>query len=169
MKTQINNLNDALAYQLEGMYYAEKTLQKLLPVCIEQTTSRALKNEIKKYLDSARDKRVKLKRVFSYLLTGPFGRKNKVMEGFLKDKERLQKCVKNSDLKDAILIGDLQAIAHYKISTYGTAKALAAALELQKVVDLLQEILEWEKEADNSFTKVGMKEVNERAAALVAA
>ena len=68
-----------------------------------------------------------------------------------------------------MLIGNLQAINHYKISTYGTAKAFATLLELQKVVDLLQEMLEWEKETDRAFTKIAMKEVNEKAVVQMAA
>lgn len=169
MKTKLNNLNDVLAYQLEGMYYAEKRLQKALPDCVNHATSSALKNEIKKYYESVRDKRVKLKRIFSYLLTGPFGRKNKMIEKFMEDESKILKYAKTSELKDAMIIANMQAISHYKISTYGTAKAFALTLELQKVVDLLQEILEWEKEADRAFTKVALKHVNEKAATLVAA
>jgi ferritin-like metal-binding protein YciE len=169
MKPKVNNLNDALAYQLEGMYYVEKKLQKTLPDCINHATSRALKSQIKKYLDSARDKRVKLKRIFSYLLTGPFDCKNKVIEKLMEEESKILKYTNNSELKDALLIGNLQAINHYKISVYGTAKAFALILELQKVVDLLQEVLDWEKEANQALTKIAIKEVNEKAAALAIA
>jgi len=169
MKPKVNNLNDALAYQLEGMYYVEKKLQKALPDCINHATSRALKGQIKKYLDSAHDKRVKLKRIFSYLLTGPFDSKNKVIEKLMAEESKILKYTNNSELKDALLIGNLQSINHYKISVYGTAKAFALILELQKVVDLLQEVLDWEKEANQALTKIALKEVNEKAAALAIA
>lgn len=169
MKLKLNNLNEVLAFHLEGMYDAEKKLQKALPHCSNDATSRALKNEIKKYLDSAKEKRLKLKRIFSYLLAGPFNRKNKVIAKILKDGVKVLKYTKAIALKDAILIGHLQAVNHYKISSYGTAKAFASMLKLKNVTDLLQEVLEWEKETDRAFTKIAMKEVNEKAALLTAA
>lgn len=169
MKTTLNNLNETLAYLLEGMYDAEKKLLKVVPDCLHLVTSRALKSEIKKYVESAADKRIKLKRIFSYLLAGPFGRKNKVIDRMLKEAGNILKFTSSPEVKDAMLIGCLQAINHHKISAYGTAKAFSVELELQAVTDLLTEVLEWEKETDQALTKIALKEVNGKAAALAVA
>ncbi|GHN02678.1 hypothetical protein WSM22_41670 [Cytophagales bacterium WSM2-2] len=166
MKAKLNNLNDALTYHLEGMYRVEKKLQKFLPDCFDQAASRALKNEVKKYLSNTGDKRVKLKRIFSYLLTGPFGCKNKIIDAFMEDQTSLQKYAMTSSLRDTMLIGNLQAINSYKISMYNTAKTFAMTLELQKVVDLLQEILELEKESEHAFAKIALKEISDKTTAL---
>lgn len=163
MKLALNNLNEALTYHLEGMYDGEKKLQKALPHLFSYATSSVLKSEIKKYLNSVKDKRLKLKRVFSYLLAGPFGRKNKVIDKILKDGSKILECTRANELRDALLIGHLQGLVHYKISSYGIAKDFASRLDLQNVTDLLQEVLEWEKETDKMLTKIATKEVNKKA------
>jgi ferritin-like metal-binding protein YciE len=164
MKATIKSLNEALAYQLEGMYYAEKKLQKILPDLFDVATSRILKDEIKKYLRSAQDKRLKLKRIFSYLLVTPFSVKNNVINEMLKDSAKILKLTKTKELKDTLLMGRLQSIANYKISSYETAKAFASILELQNVIDLLQEVVEWEQDTGQAFTKIVMRDVNEKTA-----
>jgi ferritin-like metal-binding protein YciE len=168
MKPVLNNLNEALSYQLEGMYDAEKKLQKALPDCFNAATSQTLKNEIKKYFESTQDKRLKLKRIFSYLLVQPFNRKNNVIDKMLEDCQAISRQTNAKALRDAMLIGHLQEINHYKISSYGTAKAFASLMELQHVADLLGEVIAWEKETDQILTKIAMKEVNEKAAATAA-
>ncbi len=166
MKPILNNLNEALTYHLEGMYDAEKKLQKSAPDYTNCVTSRALKSEIKKYFESARDKRIKLKRIFSYLLAGPFGRKSKVIDKMLKDVDNILKYASSPELKDAMVIPSLQAIIHYKIASYGAAKAFAIVLELETVTDLLEEVLELEMESDRALAKIAIEGVNGKAAAI---
>lgn len=163
MKSRITNLNQALTYQLEGMYDAEKKLMKYLPACMKRTPSRALKGELKGYIESARDKRIKLKRIFSYLLTGPYGRKNKVMDSQIGDIKDMQKLVSTPELQDAMLLSSIQNICHSKIAAYGTAKAWAEELDIKPVVNLLNEVLEWEKESNAAMTAIAQKGVSKKA------
>ena len=68
-----------------------------------------------------------------------------------------------NSIRDAVMIGCIQTINHYKIAGYGTALAFAVDVKLNTVSDLLHEILEWEKETDRMLTKIALKEVNEKA------
>ena len=79
MKPLFNNLNEALTYQLEGLHDAEKKLQVAMREIIAQTNSDAIKKVFESYWASAGDKRTKLKRAFSYLLAGPFGKQSKAI------------------------------------------------------------------------------------------
>ncbi len=78
MKKKIKTLHDALAFQLAGLYYAETVVRKEMKSCSEHLFLPKLKREIKKYLESADGKLLKLERVFNYLMLEPVGRKNKV-------------------------------------------------------------------------------------------
>ncbi|HWA33527.1 MAG TPA: DUF892 family protein, partial [Cyclobacteriaceae bacterium] len=78
MKNKITNLTQALTYTLEGMYDSEKKIQRDLPDLSSSLASGALKKLLSQYLETSQDRRLKLKRIFSYLLAGPFGRKSKV-------------------------------------------------------------------------------------------
>ncbi len=166
MKPVLNDLNKALTYQLEGMYDAEKRLQKFIPGYVKLATSRALKAEFKNYLESTADKRTKLKRIFSYLLAGPFGRKNKAVDKMLKDAKDFAKFASVPQLRDVILIASLQDISQYKISSYTTAKAFAMELGLDQVFELLSEILAWEKNTNESLSKMALKGMTKKVAAI---
>jgi ferritin-like metal-binding protein YciE len=67
MKKAITTLQDALAFQLQGLYYAETKMKEEFTTCSRQLTSAKLKTEITKYVDSAESKQLKLERVFNYL------------------------------------------------------------------------------------------------------
>lgn len=163
MKLKLKNLNQALTYHLEGMYDAEKKIQKAIPSLVKRVSSSTLKTELKKYLESAADKRTKLKRVFSYLLAGPFRRKNKAVDKMLEDLGNIISAEVPKELKDVLIIGSLQAINHFKISSYGTARALSEALELTTAAELLGQMLQWEKDTDRSLSLIAAREVNGKA------
>lgn len=162
MKKKLTTLNEVLAYQLEGMYDAEKKLQYAIPICSETIRlNTVLKQEIKKYGELATDKRTKLKRIFSYLLVEPFGRKNKMIDTLLKDTHEMLSYASTDHLRETILIACIQSINHYKIAGYRTALAFAIELNLETVADLLHEILQWEKETDSALTQISIKELKE--------
>ncbi len=162
MKPSINTLNNALTYHLEGMYDAEKRLQKCIPGCLQWVSSRDLKGALKNYLESAADKRTKLKRIFSYLLAGPFGRKNEAIGKMLGEVEDISKYPSTPDLRDTILAASLKGITAYKVSAYSTAMAFAVELGLDEVTDLLGDIVDWEIDTDKALSKIILKGVNKK-------
>lgn len=162
MKRTLENMNEALTFHLENMYDAEKMLQKKLADFLPHIVSPALKKEWTRYCESTPDKRLKLKRIFSYLLSGPFNRKNPSMEEMLKEMKEVSKMTKGP-LRDVMLIATMHQIIHWKIAAYGTARALAMVMELQTVTDLLEEIVQWEKEADAILSRIAEKHVNQKA------
>ena len=159
---KLTTLNEVLAFQLEGMYDAEKKIQHAIPVCIEGLQLNTLKVEIKKYGDQAAEKRTKLKRIFSYLLVQPFKRKNNVIDSLLKDTHDLLNYAATDHLRESVLLACIQSINHYKIAGYNTALAFAIDLNLDTVADLLHEILVWEKETNKALTKIAFEELNKK-------
>lgn len=167
MKPQIKTFQEALTYHLETMYYAEKSVQKTFKGLSRRLTTSALQMEVGKYLDGASDKRLKLKRIFSYLLAGPYRKGNAVADQLLAEAKDAFQRSRSPLLREALFIADLQNLIHYKIAAYGTAKAFAEQLGLATVTGLLDEILHWEKDADKALTKIALQVVNVRAGRLV--
>jgi ferritin-like metal-binding protein YciE len=83
MKLEFKDLNEVLTYHIEGLYDAEKTLQKKISDLLTSVTSPELKSILLKFLENRADTRIKLKRIFSYLLSGPFKRRDKVINQML--------------------------------------------------------------------------------------
>jgi|GEM_PF-5564249 len=163
MKPFFNNLNAALTYHMEGLHDAEKKLQATLPNVVAQADAAALKGLLKSYAASAADKRIKLKRAFSYLLAGPFGKKSKAIGEMIAELSTISAKALAPEIKDAMLAGSLRTIIYFKISAYATAMSFALALEVHPVADLIGQILEWENEADQELTKI-MSALSARAA-----
>ena len=163
MKNPLSNLHEALVFQLEGLYDAEKKLEKSMRICANKVMSQTLRAEITKYGEQASDKRIKLKRAFSYLGCGPFGRKNRVMRDLIKDMLELSEYTTEGRIRDAMVIAFMKNITHYKIEDYCTAQSFAIELQLDTVADLLHEIIHWERVTGETLAKIALDQINVRA------
>jgi ferritin-like metal-binding protein YciE len=151
MKRTINSLQDAFAYQLQGLFYAETKVRDEFNACSHQITSSELKAAIKEYIDNADSRLLKLERVFNYLMEETATRKNEVIIKLIEETHHILKYTMSSHLKDILLVGCIQNINAYKISSYKSAYLFAVELELDTATDLIQQILEWELEAAKAF------------------
>lgn len=160
MKTTINSLQNALAFQLQGLHYTETKVLEEINTCSHHLTSPKLKTEISKYMESAKDKILKLERIFNYLMQESVSRKNTVIIELLRETEQMLSIADASHLKDILMISCIQNINAYKISSYKTAYLFSVELELDIVADLLQLILEWEVETSNVLGILAIEEFN---------
>lgn len=163
MKKSLNSLKEALAYQIQGLYNAEKKLEKEIPKYLSNATDILLIEEMKKYLDSCDDKITKLERVFNYLMVEPEVKKNEVMEKLIDNTHDIVKFATSDKVRDAMLIACMQNINHHKIAGYGTCHSFAIHLNLETVTALLHDTLEWEKSTDHALTKIAVSRINDRA------
>jgi len=65
---------------------------------------------------------------------------------------------------DAVLIASAQRAEHYEMAAYGTMVAWARAMGHNDAAELLQEILDEEKAADEKLNAIAESGVNEQAA-----
>ncbi len=154
MKIKLKNLNATLTYSLESMYDAEKRIQSELPTLVNMIASNALAKATTAYVETSADKRTKLKRVFSYLLAGPFENISCSAEGFFLDLERVAKISSPSAVRDLLAAKSLRGLALHKSFVYEGAMELAGQLGLEKVSELLEEILAWEKNYIDTLKKI---------------
>lgn len=163
MQPAISNLTEALAYQLNDLYDAEKKLQEAIPSCLDKVKSPSLKQELKQYGESCRDKLAKLERVYNYLMKEPGDNRSKVMDKLIENTKGMLASSMTNEMKDVMLTACLHTINHYKIAGYSTALIFAEQLELDKAVDLLSEILGWEREKHSGLLNVAVYDVNTKA------
>jgi ferritin-like metal-binding protein YciE len=158
MKKRIATLQDALIFVLQGMYYTESKLQENFSTCSRQVTSSALEKGIESYTEISKDQKLKIERIFNYLLSDTLSRINEVVDKLMSETLQMQEATTSAHLKDVMLIGCIQNINAYKLASYRTAYRLAVELELDTVTDLLQQILEWETETGKSLAALAMDE-----------
>jgi len=160
MKTKITSLNDALAFQLQGLYFTERRLKEECHSRCSEITSRKIRREIENYTGSAYNKMLTLERVFNYLMEEPLSRKNDSINDLMNETHQILSATTSTHLRDILAIGCFQNINAYKIAAYRSAYMFAVELELDSATDLLQQILEWEIDSSKTFSALAIEEFN---------
>jgi ferritin-like metal-binding protein YciE len=161
MKPKIKSLNDALAFLLEGLYYAETKLSDEFPACCGKINSPRLHDVVNNYTGSTQNKLLKLDRVFNYLMKDPEHRVNKVVDELITETRLMLSSAVSENLKDLLTVGCIQNINAYKIASYRSAYLMAVELELDTATDLLQQVLEWEVETSRALARLSIEEFNQ--------
>jgi ferritin-like metal-binding protein YciE len=178
MKT-IDTLHELLKHELKDLYSAEAQIIEALPAMIEKASDKKLKSALKEHLDVTTKQKERLDKIqemlgeenntqqeekngfFANLFKSKEGEEHcKAMEGLIKEGKTLLKEDMTAEVMDAGIIAACQKIEHYEISSYGTAKAYAVQLRMNKVADLLDETLNEEYFADDSLTKLAVGGIN---------
>ena len=147
-------LRKLLTEQLKDMYWAEKALTKALPKMIQKASSQELKNGIREHLGVTKEQVSKLEEAFGLLGMKATAKKCEAMSGLIDEAEEIIKDMEEGPVRDAGIICAAQKVEHYEIATYGCLATYAETLDEQELSDLLNEILEEEKEADQKLSQV---------------
>lgn len=149
---------------LKDMYWAEKYLVKSLKKMAKAATSDEVRNAFEDHMAQTEGHVEKLEQVFELLEKKPAGKKCLAMEGLVGEAEELiEETEEGTETRDVALISAAQKVEHYEIASYGTLRSVAQVLGLNKAADLLQEVLDEEKETDKLLTGIAESFVNEAA------
>jgi ferritin-like metal-binding protein YciE len=152
--------------ELKDIYWAEKHLVKNLPKFQKAATSEELATAFEDHLAVTEEQVSRLEQVFELLGEKARGKKCEAMDGLVKEgAEIIENTDAGSATRDVALIIGAQKIEHYEIATYGGLATLAKTLGKQDIANILGEILEEEKEADDLLTQLAENNVNQSAAA----
>jgi ferritin-like metal-binding protein YciE len=167
MKTSLRTLNEVLTFQLEGMYDAEKRIQKELPKWTSLLESADAAEIVSRYIENATANRLKLKRIFGYLLTGPFNRRNSPVEHMLAEGSEIARLTGKGNYRDILILSGLEGLHQYKVTCYHTALRIALQIELNKVSEMLEDMIFMEMESGQEMSDFISREVTEIDIALV--
>ena len=174
---KLNDLKDLLRHEIEDLYSAEEQITEALPKMIEKANNETLKKSLAEHLEITRLHIKRLDQVQKIIgtheekgrkkgfLSGLFGGKHecKAMKGIIEESNKIMGEDMNPEVMDAAIIGSAQKVEHYEICGYGTARSFARELNLTKVVELLQETLDEEYEADGLLTVLAESSINKQA------
>lgn len=149
-----NTFQGLFVDHLRDLYDAEQQITQALPGVIEAVSAAELRKALEHHLEVTHGQIERLERIFSELGETPGGKSCKGMEGLVEEADEAVQEHSSGALRDALIIAGAQRIEHYEISGYGTAKAWAEELELEDVVDLLDETLDEEAEADERLNAI---------------
>ena len=160
MAERNNPLAELLVDELKDLYSAEKQILKALPRMAKATENGELRRAFERHVEETKVQVERLDAIGETLGIKLTGKKCAGMEGLIEEgKEIMEEDLEGSAL-DAGLIGAAQKVEHYEIAAYGTARAHAQLLGLNKVAKLLQKTLDEEGNTDKKLTQLAERIIN---------
>ena len=145
------------------MYDAESRLVKALPKMAKAATSEPLKEALEAHLEETRGHVTAIEEVFECFDLEAKGETCEATAGLIEEAGEIIDAFRGSPAINAALICAAQKIEHYEIASYGCLHEWATLLGNNEAVDLLQEILEEEKNANNTLTEIARANCNDQA------
>ncbi len=157
----MKTLADLFEHTLKDVYYAENALTKALPKVSKAVKNPDLKKAVDGHLKETKGQIETLKKVFGTIGVKPEAEKCDAIEGLIKESEGLMEEATGTAL-DAGLLSAAQAVEHYEISRYGSLREWAKVLGNTEAHNLLTEILDQEKAANNKLTNLAVSSLNKK-------
>ncbi len=135
-------------HELKDMYYAEKTVEKMLPKLASEATDPELTKAFKHHLGETKQQIRNLERVFSQIGKRAEGEKCPGIEGLKTEHDEfMEENDPSTDMRDVFLTGAAARTEHYEIAAYTGLVSMARTLGETGAAKLLTENLRQEKEA----------------------
>jgi ferritin-like metal-binding protein YciE len=157
-------LHDAFIDELRDAYDAEKQLLRALPKMAKKATSEDLSGAFEAHLEETRGHVDKLEQVFGTLDEKVRGKHCDGIAGIIEEGKSVMEEDFDAETMDACLIAGGQRAEHYEMAAYGTLIAWAKVMGHTEAADLLEEILEEEKAADQKLSALAEGGINQAAA-----
>ena len=157
-------LHDAFIDELRDAYDAEKQLLRALPKMAKKATSEDLSAAFEAHLEETRGHVDKLEQVFGTLDEKVRGKHCDGIAGIIEEGKSVMEEDFDAETMDACLIAGGQRAEHYEMAAYGTLIAWAKVMGHTEAADLLEEILEEEKAADQKLSTLAEGGINQAAA-----
>lgn len=150
----MKTLEELFLDELADIYDAENRLTKAIPKLAEAATHEELKSAFAEHLAETEGHVTKVEKVFSLFGEKAKGKKCEAIVGLLKEGDEIAAENKNAPTINAALISAAQKVEHYEIASYGCLREWADQLGNEDAAEILQEILDEEKGADQKLTEL---------------
>lgn len=159
----IKTLTDLFLDELEDIYDAEHRILKALPRMAKAANCPDLTAAFLAHLKETEGHVKKLDQIFQTLVETAKGKTCEATKGLLEEGDEIAAEFKGSPAINAALISAAQKVEHYEMASYGCLHEWAGLLGHKQAAELLLEILDEEKGADEKLTKLARASSNEEA------
>ncbi len=159
----LNSMQDLMIHKLQDIYDAENQALQAYPQLAEAVSSPELKQGFQQHVEQTQGQVQRLEQLFEQLGKKPGGQTCHAMKGLIQEGQKIVKEGGAPEVLDAAIIAAAQAIEHYEIAGYGTARTLAQQAGMTEAAQLLEQTLEEEKNMDSRLTQLAEGNVNQKA------
>jgi ferritin-like metal-binding protein YciE len=157
---KISSLNDLLMEELADLLSAERQFVDVLPKLTQASSSSALKLIFEDHLEVAREHAHRLQDIFNNITQRHEGNTCKVMKSLVEQSERVIERNAKGAARDMSMIDMVQRIEHYEIGGYVIAREHASDLGHSRIVELLEESLNEEREMNAYLNELAQCLIN---------
>ncbi len=162
----IKTLEKLFMEELYDLYSVEQQIITALTKMIKKANNEKLKKAFEDHLETTRNQKERLNKVFDEVGKKARSKKCEAMEGIIKEgEEMIKEAESDGAIMDAVLIAAAQKVEHYEIASYGSIATFAKQLGHSKAAELLEETLKEEKNTDKLLSKLAKNTINEKAMA----
>lgn len=159
---QMTSPQELFVHELQDMYYAEKTLTRVLPKLAEEATDAELSKAFTSHLRETEKQVKNLEQVFEQIGEPAEAHPCPGIEGIKKEHDDfMSEHDASPRILDSFLTGAAARTEHYEIAGYTGLVGMARALGEREAVTLLQENLKQEKEALKKVETISKRLVKE--------
>lgn len=145
---QMTTPKDLFEHELKDVYYAEKTIEKMLPKLASEASNAQLTRAFEIHLKETKQQIQNLEQVFSEIGKRAQGESCPGIDGIKAEHDKfMQEEQATSSVRDMFLTGAASRTEHYEIAAYTGLVAQARTIGETKAAKLLNENLRQEKEA----------------------
>ena len=163
MVNKIGTLHNLLDYDGCKFFLSEMQLKQRLPGWVKESGSMNLKTVLQQYIAFVEEHILKISNFFNEDKVSSLSVTSRIIQAYIEElDEKIFQC-SDIEVKDACLLAGIQAINHFKISSYGTAAAFSNALGMPRAASLFHDLELNEKEIDQRLSELAEKEINIRA------
>lgn len=159
----VKTVQDLFVEELRDIYHAEKQILKALPKMAKAASNPELRQAFELHLEQTKGQIERLEQVFEELDVAKRGKRCEAMEGLIEEARSTMEEIEDKSVLDVGMIINAQKVEHYEIAGYGSLVALARQLGQNKVVSLLEETLNEEKETDRKLNELALSVANPEA------
>ncbi|ADV65754.1 ferritin-like domain-containing protein [Deinococcus maricopensis] len=154
---QMQDLQDLYIHKLQDIYSAEQQALRVMQQTSEVVQTPDLKESIVTHIQQTQGQIQRLEQIFQKLGEQPGQEQCEGMRGLVQEAQKLLQENASPEVLEAGIIACQQAIEHYEIAGYGTARTYAQLLGDQEAVQLLEQTLQEEKQTDELLTQAAQQ------------
>jgi ferritin-like metal-binding protein YciE len=158
-KKESPGLNELLVLELQEIHSAESQLARVLPRISKSAESGKLQECLDERLKQGEQLIEDIENALEEMEESPGRKKNVAAEGLINDMREHVQEIEQGPALDTVLIAAIQKTEHYCIAAWGTARALAQALEQESVVESMERALGEGKSMDEQLTQLAESEI----------
>jgi ferritin-like metal-binding protein YciE len=159
---ELETMRDLVADRLRNLYTVEQEILEALPEIAEAVFSPELRQAITAYLERTRDQLQRLEQAFELMGQSPRAMVFHAMDRLQEGRELVVSQAGREAITDADVLEAARQVEHYEFTSFRPVHSRAKHWGQPRLTELLQEILEEERESDQELAKITQAIIHEK-------